>query len=583
MPGLLHMPYEVLLSIMEDFDFVDVANLALTCKDLKFLVVEERICKPITKARFSSEAKSAVLTGGGYARALRSIAKRREALATVSPFTVTTIGYCHTYIYCKGVLCYTLDNRIRILNLHGSGHDELVISIRQLLMVSGIQNYTKRTFEILYCSKEVVSCLSRSLNPDDQTLWLIVFGINGVDLLVEEFVSTHIFVRHNEKFLYVGIDSGVDTSSWVVQGYDLTTQKQFPQKVDLPDVVGSVVGTTVCFEIHGSYFYALSTRDIMDTMDYESYYCCFRFPLDSPSNELLEQTEMWRRRHEEGPIDERQTILRLDEDETTGKLMIIECRLEWLQGQRRQRTYYATEIIWLEDKSETSSISSRSQNGFEQTEPPQRLPENTHPDNGFLIHTIRVQSYQTLCATFLDLFDDTAGTQMLRLHACSRQPKPPLENTSGVLRAPSETLETALKELYREDISFWPKSLDTAESEELLRLLNPPMYSGDVQGIADERSMVYVTGSKDKPRQLIFVGFDATIRLRGVKRWGETGKYFEGSISIDRKGKRKDILERGADMQVSRGEILIDVQEETAMYRNMCLGYNFGRAPASDL
>jgi len=47
--GLLCVPYEVLANIVGNIDFDDVFNLALTCKELKFLIEEESICKSIVQ------------------------------------------------------------------------------------------------------------------------------------------------------------------------------------------------------------------------------------------------------------------------------------------------------------------------------------------------------------------------------------------------------------------------------------------------------------------------------------------------------------------------------------------------------
>jgi hypothetical protein len=53
----------------------------------------------------------------------------------------------------------------------------------------------------------------------------------------------------------------------------------------------------------------------------------------------------------------------------------------------------------------------------------------------------------------------------------------------------------------------------------LYNLLNPSSYLGNVEGTADERSLVYATGRHGKPKALVFVGFDPAIKLAGLKRW----------------------------------------------------------------
>ena len=570
--------------------------------------------------------------GGGNATALRCAAKRREALATAAPFTVATIGFCDAYLYCKGVLCYTLDDRVRVLDLHRSGRLEIVISIPRLLtqaLSTDLGENGRGFFQILYYSNNIISCLYTSTGPD-VTAWLIAFNIKcRAILVVEELDFTDkIFVRHNGQFLYYGTHSEVGTDGykkWVIHGYEFKSHRWFDQKVHLPDMVGSEIGSTICFELHNGFFYALSNQTSFEVeeIDWTSFYHCVRFPLGSPCKELLEKTEnnkMWRRQHQEGPIDDRWTSIRLDEDESTGELKIIESRKEWYLGSSRsQRTYYTTDIIFPDDSKEESSdsvypptatISSASISGFTSTpsfdsvpgssnglafsssssftsantastssatnlapsisnstkletrdlsglpddpllrllkpddhphhmRPPPRRPQNTHPGNDgsskptFTLAKSCLRYYHTSASTFLDLVDDPLptdwqGTQRLRLRAGSRKLGPPLVHErgpmQGLLRGPSPDLATALKEMYREsEIVYWPPAQDPNKADEdldaIYRLLNPPTHLGNVEGTADERSMVYVTGASDKPQAIIFVGFDPAIKLEGLKRW----------------------------------------------------------------
>ena len=298
--------------------------------------------------------------GCGNAAALRRAAKRREALATASPFIAATVALGDTYLYCKGVLCYTLDDRVRVLDLHNSGQQETVISIPGLLTraLSDLEDNTKGLFQILYYADNILACLYKELGPDARS-WLVAFNKNTKRILVaEDLMSTDkIFVRHNKRYLYYGTHSEVGTDGykkWVIHGFDYKSRKWFPEMIHLPDMVGSEIGSTICFELHNDYFYALSNQTSFEVeeIDWTSFYHCIRFPLNSPCKALLQKTEnksMWRRQHQEGPIDDRWTSLRLDEDETTGELKIVESRKEWYLGSSRsQITYYKTDIIFPE-------------------------------------------------------------------------------------------------------------------------------------------------------------------------------------------------------------------------------------------
>ena len=678
--------------------------------------------------------------GSSNARALRRVAKRRDALATASPFVVATIGFCDAYLYCKGVLCYTLDDRLRLLDLHHSGQNELVISIPGLLTqaLSEIGDNSKGVFQVLYYSDKILSCLYKSSGPDS-TAWLIAFHLRTRGILFcHELESVDkIFVRHNRQYLYYGTHSEIGTDGnkkWVIHGYDFRGRKWFDQKVHLPNLVGSEIGSTICFEFYKEYFYALSNQTSFEVeeIDWTSFYHCIRFPLNSPCKALLEKTEnksMWRRQHQEGPIDDRWTNLRLDEDESSGQLRIVEARKEWYLGSSKsQRTYYTTDIIFpklekdddfhltdlsaassssaslsshsaswhhastFADESASSSASSsssattassssttladtsntsanppsedldtsdlpdvpllrllRKDDHPHHIKPPARLPQNTHPGNDGSTqptHTLaksRIRTYHTSCSTFLDLVDDPLptdwqGRQRLRLRAGSRTLGPPLLYThgpnQGLLRDPPLDLKTALAEMYRvPEIIYWPAAQhpEPEHSNEHLdaiyRLMNPPSHLGNVEGTADERSMVYVTGGCDEPQALIFIAFDPAIKLAGLKRWGGLcrkgvgeGPHIDGratghnseemepyvdvcegdrTVTVDRKGKGKEKA-RFTDAPIMQnaagGCTTVDVHEgpftggkvgvgparnswawkERAMYQDINLGYYFG-------
>lgn len=562
----------------------------------------------------------------GYATALRRVAKRREALATLRPYTVATIGFCDDYLYCKGTLCYSLDDDIRILDLHHSADEEVVVSISGLLTraVSDIHANSKGHLQILYYSDSIISCLYKSMGPD-LPAWLIVFGLEEEAILVppERLDSVEkLFVRHNKDYLYYGTHSEIDADGhkkWMIHGYCFQTQKWFDDKIHLSEMAGSDIGSSVCFEIYKDFLYAVSNQTSFECeeIDWTSFYHGFRFPLNSPCKELLEKTQdedMWRRQHQEGPIDERWMSMQLDVDEITGKLKIVEARKEWYQGSSKsQRNYYTTDIIFSRDKKEdydgefgndykdedadaleeailrsqcdmtnnsvasghpsvskpTTSTSStapsyttlydntglpnsqllrlrQKENKPHYLEAPPRNPHDTHlGDDGaarptFTIAKTCVRTYLKSSNTYLDLVDDPlptdwSGRQRLRLRAGSRKLGPPLVDEAGLLCEPSEDLHTAVGQLYEDKgISFWPwaptseRPITEMELDELYNLLNPRKFLGNVQGTSDERSLIYVTGDKGSPQALIFVGFDAGVNLKGLRRWGQVEKKMKG-------------------------------------------------------
>jgi len=264
------------------------------------------------------------------------VAKRRLALAEARPFIAATVGFCDAYIYMNGLLCYTLDERVRILDLHHSAHQEIVLHIPGLLTQALFElgDKSKGTFRILYCASEIISCIYKSSGPDSRA-WLIAFNISVHHPRKERILITYelessekIFVRHNENFLYYGTHSEHDTDGyrkWAIQGFHLKTKKKLDPKIILTDLVGSEISSTVCFELHNGYFYALSNQTSFEVeeIDWTSFYHCILLPLQSPHRDLVEKTEnhrMWRRQHQEGPIDDRWTSIRLHRDRETREL-----------------------------------------------------------------------------------------------------------------------------------------------------------------------------------------------------------------------------------------------------------------------
>ena len=184
--------------------------------------------------------------------------------------------------------------------------------------------------------------------------------------------------------------------------------------------------------------------------------------------------------------------------------------------------------------------------------------------------------------------------------------------------------------MYRErEIVYWPPAQDPehpdGDLDEIYRLLNPPSHLGNVEGTADERSLVYATGGCDKPQAIVFVGFDPAMKLVGLKRWGglcrkgvgegphidgratgymdgcQEGEIEEGSayvdvgeadrtVTMDRKGKGKakriPVVQSCGDykVEVELGrEEVVGMESsrswawtEKAMYRDIGLGFYFG-------
>jgi hypothetical protein len=386
---------------------------------------------------------------------------------------VAPIAFGDAYLYCNGILCYTIDEKLRILDIHKSGKREFVISIPKLLLAAlpgliaveepqllspGQRKQGNLPFKVLYSSHNIISCtftpslkltaLLKAFDVDspilESTAWLIAFDINSAQILaIKGSGSNNIrFVRHNSNFLYYGIQEVGGLERWMVHGHEFGKSEGF-DPFYLGRIFGSEIGSQVSFEIFEDYFYALSkeTSYQVEEIDWTSFYTCCRFPLGSPCNKLLQSTKaetMWRKQYGEKCDDDRWTSLRLYADETTGKIKIAESRMELYFKDGHQRTCYTSNVIFPTNASKPAyefetlpdePIRRLLKPGdHPHYFPPPQLPEDVHLDNSDLllnISRIPLRYYSPSAMAFLDLFDSTTeGRQSLRLRVQSRHQRP---------------------------------------------------------------------------------------------------------------------------------------------------------------
>jgi hypothetical protein len=407
-----------------------------------------------------------------------------------------------------------------------------------------------------------------------------------------------------------------------------------------------------------------------------SFYSCVTI---TPRGDRLEveTSSEWRRNHTEGPIDDRWTSLHLEIDETEGFLKIIEGRKEWHRGSSKaEMTYYTTNLVKHEaDPRELQQLHARTVLTERQGSPgfpfslfrphirrpteeievsntalptdsifrllsdanpshlplPKRTPESVHPvrhgssQPTFTLAKAKIRSYNISAGTILDLVDDPLSTdwqgrQRLRLRADSRTLGPPLQDRIGGWTRPPFDLSLALERMFIvPPVTYWPPAQNPDYPDEALdkiyKLLNPPSHLGNVEGTFDERSLVYTTGSRDKPQAIIFLSFDPAIRLEGLKRWdcfnwqerSRTGirayvdaDELDRTVVIDQASSRTNENTKVTISEKSQGEISNGMSElelgsrgdgklrsplqaakewvwrERAMYRDINLGYHFG-------
>ncbi|KAJ9156142.1 F-box domain-containing protein [Pleurostoma richardsiae] len=596
--SLRKLPFEIMSTIAQHLDPDDIFHLSLSCRQFDYLIHDETICKAALEsaARFAPETQAA-RKSKRYASALRRLVKRREAISSAKPYLVALVAVAESYLFANGLLCYILEGRLRVLDLHRSSRSEIVIDIRTLLTeeIDGYQDTKKNRFYLLHYAEGVVSCLYSQGRPAAES-WLVVLSLRENRVLTTRSLeSSHkIFVRNNQEYLYYGTHTDIgedDYRRWVLQGYSICSGEWFDQKIHLLDMVGSDIGSSICFEIIDGHFYGLSNQTSFEVeeMDWTSFYHSFKFPVDSPKpkhTQISCKQSMWRRQHAEGPIDDRWTFIRLQKDENSGHLKVVESRKEWLAGQRSgRRTYYTTDLVFPEGEDEEYVFTAGSNGQLARynarddlnntsgkvTVPPdvshaapKRCPYGTHPGDDasssllFTFSRCFLLSYHSASQTFLDLVDDplpsNTNAQRLRVRAGSRRLRPADEICKLGLGASLST-QDEINKLFRakgeNTVTFWPPDSDQvrpdpfldAAIDDLYRVLNPPTFDGNVYGTWDDRSLIYSTGGRDNGVQaIVFVSFDPAVYLHGLPRWSGLQARTK---SIDQSPQRNAVYDTG--------------------------------------
>ncbi|KAI4123078.1 MAG: hypothetical protein LQ338_005449 [Usnochroma carphineum] len=164
-----------------------------------------------------------------------------------------------------------------------------------------------------------------------------------VRLAVDLWTQADVVVRNDRRYICFMSPTGQSVNGrhreWVCKVWDLDDRDSRPMTLQIPDLAVGEIGQTLVFEIFNGYLYAVSTQSPfeLDEPGWTSDYTCLRFPLENPHPLTLEKLQIWRRHHNEGPINDLWTDLKLHADEATGKLFIVEARKEWTFGSSVQR------------------------------------------------------------------------------------------------------------------------------------------------------------------------------------------------------------------------------------------------------
>jgi hypothetical protein len=392
-----------------------------------------------------------------------------------------------------------------------------------------------------------------------------------------------LFARHTSSVLYYGTHTGTH-HEWEIHGVSLDTNSGLPPFVgslELEEFYGSDLGTTVAFEIHDNYFYALSNQICfeLEELDWTSFYHCIRFPLDKPVTQAVETNQrIYRRQHAEGPIHDSWTDLSIQVDEKTNKPIIVEARREWQNGSSKQvRAFYMTEITFIKEGKYGLPQHDALSALVGPTDKPnyapwrERKPWAVHPEFGpdcshprsFVLSRTKFRGYEYSSSSYVDLVEDDRCcadsyiNPCLRLRIGSRRLSPldwmpksgeasgsgsaESSNRSRTWRNPrvSERDEGEgdgggdQNQPYRQfETKLWPPPASRCPCSRRLHSIlspsdSPNMGSRQITGFLDERTLVYMVkygrsyGEEDESMgTVVVVNFSRDMQDLGPSRGG---------------------------------------------------------------
>jgi hypothetical protein len=455
-------------------------------------------------------------------------------------------------VYRQGTICVFEKGLVYVTDLtsqKGTIRLDLPAIIRPVLE-SNLTSFGNFSTRPLYYADGILSVHAMpKQNSDDSHIFAINTAANLSDCqrIIESVQipeCSKLFARHNAHYLYYGTHTGVGDDGhhkWEIDGISLHEGYPLPERerpVLLDKFHGSDIGSTIAFEIHNDYFYAVSNQGTFEVeeIDYTSFYHVVRFPLKSPLAEHVQKDErLFRRQHKQGPIHDSWTDLALQLDERTNETVIVESRREWAQASSRQsRTFYVTKMDFKEeDDAEESSDELQlpeddpyiplldSSNNPHWKPTPDQHSWSQHPEfspadpspRSFILARTKFRAYSSPCTSFVDLVEDDrccndpSQPPCLRLRIGSRRElglsftdmsgsskgKAPIDDTKPTF------LDTQTQ--YRHSpIRMWPpRAARCPCSKRLHHMLNAPLapttsssHTRSVTGVLDEQRLVFM-------------------------------------------------------------------------------------------
>ncbi|ERT02273.1 hypothetical protein HMPREF1624_00571 [Sporothrix schenckii ATCC 58251] len=453
---------------------------------------------------------------------------------------------------------------------------------------------------------------------------------------------------------------------WVLRHYSILDDTWSTKAIFVDNSIGLAdLGSSLCFEVLDGYFYALANQqryldeDNTDVDRYDgeededdeedgdedgdvgtgsdangeqnnssnsstnalsgratglfapsSYYTCERFLLSDPQRrETPTRSSLWRRRNDEGPVDDRWTTLRLEKNEATGQIMAVESRKEWLRvsgASSSRRTYYMQPLVWksqARNQNRNQHPNPRDGTKLQRRSAAQlaRRPEHVHPGDDaarmmpLTLSRCGARVYSSGSRTFLDLYyqntpawADPLASPRLVLRAGTRRTRVQTDKNDTDNEEGGDSLLYPMREIKKRyvdrDVVTWPRPYGKAESDSsnnsnnnptkqekaLNDTLNPPGYCGAITATSwDDRVLVYATTNTDSgevgTRQaIVVVSFDPTLCLPGLGRWGEEETDAKDDCGTEEEGlprpaclvsRKRKLCDRGKDQEHGAGEV----------------------------
>ncbi|OJI99836.1 hypothetical protein ASPVEDRAFT_39196 [Aspergillus versicolor CBS 583.65] len=642
------IPYDVFFQVASTLDCHDYIHLSQANRALNALTRGDSIARNTVRSTLSHtrEGREAKRTKTGYRKAIGHLYDIKESFATAEPYSASVLGYGSSFLYSGGSLCYIYNDEIRALDVRGASRVEQVLNLPNVLrrLIPGYNPDNGMTqVSLMNYSDWIVAFL---VEMDDRAeAYILALDLRrqlpgkSPRLRCRKAIQStqRLFIRHNSRYLYYGTHSALGFNGytqWEVNCVDLRDGKtQSENMVVLDKFAGSEIGQTVCFEVYQDHLYAISTLVDFEEeeVDWTSYYVWICLdPKLTTHKDGVKTHRTWRRQHREGPINDTWSDLSLREDEETGQPMILECRREWRDGGSQNcRTYYVQQLpapadvdkqqppsdyylTPLPDEPLAKTLDENCKPNYER--PRKRLRRHYHseyeggaepqPRRDFILAKTKFRTYNISASSYVDLVNDPlpkarsgelVPRDRMRIRVVSRKRKCPIDEEGvqvkpGFLFKPElseadgRLVENSEERFETRGVHLWPP--DDAP-EELNNLLCPSKRSGQVQALADDRSIVYSVnrdGLQPGDQAFILINFDPSLRLPGLKRLN-FGRHLgapaktDAPVGIERPN-ASDVGQDRSAMQTTVGgkqanKNVPTVREEPAMYLAIDRGFWF--------